>query len=223
MANQYNGTSSNSGAWTSTQAYVFAIICLVIGVAVGYFVRGSGSTSTSVNPAVQQQSAGMGQTQPTPEQMKHMADTSAAPILQQLKSSPNDPSLLAQAGNVYYDAQQYPEAIDYYKKALAVKPNDAAVRTDMATAIWYTGDADGALAEFNKALAAEPNKAQTLFNMGMVKWRGKMDIQGAIADWEKLLQTNPNYPERQQVEELLAQVKQHSNIAPGTKTTKPIQ
>ena len=56
--------------------------------------------------------------------------------------------------------------------------------------------------------------------MGMVKWQAKMDAKGALAAWQKLLQTNPNYPERAKVEELMAQVKQHQNIQPGTATNK---
>ena len=221
MAN--NNSTSNSGSWSSSQAYVFAIICLVIGVAAGYFVRGSGSTATPAIATTQASGSAMGSGQITPEQLKHMADTQVAPILQQIKNSPNDPTLLAQAGNVYYDAQLYQEAIEYYKKALALDPKSASIRTDMATAIWYLGDADTAITELNMALLAEPNKAQTLFNLGMIKWRGKMDVKGAVADWEKLLKTSPDYPERQHVEELLAQVKQHSTIAPGTKSSKPIQ
>jgi cytochrome c-type biogenesis protein CcmH/NrfG len=221
MANK-NVSTSNTASWTSSQAYVFAIICLVIGVAAGYFVRGSGGPAAS--PAgTAQSSAAMGSGQVTPEQLKHMADTQVAPILAQLKNSPKDPALLAQAGNVYYDAQIYQDAIEYYKKALALDPKSASIRTDMATAIWYLGDADTAITELNMALLAEPNKAQTLFNLGMIKWRGKMDVKGAVAEWEKLLKTSPEYPERQHVEELLAQVKQHSAIAPGTKSSKPIQ
>jgi cytochrome c-type biogenesis protein CcmH/NrfG len=223
MANN-NRSTSTSTPWSSTQAYVFALICLVIGIACGYFVRGSGNPSADVAAAQGQPSAAMsGSAQVTPEQLKHMADTQVAPILQQIKSSPNDPALLAQAGNVYYDAQLYQDAIEYYKKALAINPKSASVRTDMATAMWYLGDADSAITELNLALVAEPNKAQTLYNLGMIKWRGKMDVKGAVTDWEKLLKTSPDYPERQHVEELLAQVKQHTTIAPGTKTSKPVQ
>jgi len=223
MANSHSSTNSN-GAWTSSQAYIFAIICLVIGVAVGYFVRGSGS---AVDPHAGHnhgpETAGTGSTQVTPEQLRHMADTQAKPVLEQLKNAPNDPTLLAQAGNIYYDAQIFQQAVEYYKKSLAIKPNDSNVRTDLGTAIWHLGDADGAIAEFNKALQSEPDKAPALFNMGLVKWQGKMDIPGAIADWEKLLKVHPEYQDRSQVEQLLAQVKQHANIAPGTKSTKPIQ
>src|SRR5947209_7378470 len=81
--------SSNSSSWTSTQAYVLALICLVVGVAVGYFVRGSASPAAPT-AAVEQASsaqapAGMGAMDPskvTPEQLKHMVEKQVEPIQQ---------------------------------------------------------------------------------------------------------------------------------------------
>ncbi|HST11875.1 MAG TPA: tetratricopeptide repeat protein [Terriglobales bacterium] len=145
-----------------------------------------------------------------------MADKQASPLLDELQKDPANPELLAKVGNVYYDAQQYPVAIDYYQRVLKVKPADASVRTDMATAYWYTGSADTAIAEFNRALADEPNKPNALFNLGVVQWQGKMDIKGALATWQRLLDTNPNYEGKAKVVELMAQVKKHSGIQPGT-------
>jgi cytochrome c-type biogenesis protein CcmH/NrfG len=159
--------------------------------------------------------------QPTPEQMKQMADAQAAPLIEKLKADPNNSELLVSVGNYYYDAQQYPIAVDYYGRALQAKPSDAAVRTDMATAYWYMQDPDRAIAEFNKALTYEPNKANTLFNLGLVKWQGKMDIKGAVADWEKLLATNPNYEAKDKVEQMIAEAKKHSGVKPGT-PAKPL-
>jgi cytochrome c-type biogenesis protein CcmH/NrfG len=49
-----------------------------------------------------------------------------------------------------------------------------------------------------------------LFNSGIVKWQGKKDAKGAIADWEQLLKTNPGYPERQKVEDLMSKAKEHA-------------
>jgi len=148
--------------------------------------------------------------------MKKMADVSAAPLLEKLKADPGNSGLLANLGNIYYDTQQYPEAIDYYRRALQIQPADAAVRTDMATAIWYAGDADTAIAEFNKSLSYEPTKANTLFNLGIVKWQGKMDIPGAVAAWQKLLEANPNYEGKEKVQELIAQAKKHAGVKAGT-------
>jgi tetratricopeptide (TPR) repeat protein len=110
----------------------------------------------------------------------------------------------------------YPTAIEYYQRALKVRPEDVGIRTDMATAFWYIGNADGAIEEFNKALSYDPNRANTLFNLGVVKWQGKMDIDGAVAVWEKLLQTNPNYEGRDKVEQMIAQAKKHAGVKPGT-------
>lgn len=155
--------------------------------------------------------------QPTAEQLRQMADAKAAPQIERLKSDPANPDLLTTIGNSYYDAQQYPVAVDYYGRALQAKPSDASVRTDMATAYWYMGDTDRAIAEFDKALSYEPNKANALFNLGLVKWRGRMDVNGAVADWEKLLATNPNYEGKDKVEQLIAEAKKHAGVKPGTK------
>jgi tetratricopeptide (TPR) repeat protein len=144
--------------------------------------------------------------------MKQMADTQAAPIIEKLKSDPRNPGLLASVGNIYYDTQQYPTAIEYYARSLKEQPADTGVRTDMATAYWYTGNADTAIAEFQKSLSYEPTKANTLFNLGMVEWQGKMDIKAAVTAWQKLLDTNPNYEGREKVEHLIAQARKHSSL-----------
>jgi cytochrome c-type biogenesis protein CcmH/NrfG len=159
--------------------------------------------------------------QPTPEQMKKMADTTAAPQLEKLKSDPNNPDLLASIGNVYYDVQIYPTAIDYYQRALKARPDDVSIRTDLGTAEWYTGSTDAAIEEFNQALSYDPNNANTLFNLGIVKWQGKMDIDGAVAAWQKLLEKNPNYEAKDRVEQLIAQAKKHEGAKAGT-PAKPL-
>jgi tetratricopeptide (TPR) repeat protein len=161
-------------------------------------------------------------TQPSAEQMKKMAETQAAPLLDKLKSDPNNADLLASLGNIYYDTQQFPAAIGYYQQVLKAQPSNAAVRTDMATAYWYTGNADTSIAELQKSLSYEPNKANTLFNLGIVEWQGKMDIDKALATWQKLLDTNPNYEGKAKVLELMAQVKKHAGVKPGT-PAKPLQ
>jgi tetratricopeptide (TPR) repeat protein len=222
MANTNQTTSTQ---WTGVQAYTLAVICLLVGIAGGWLIRGSQSpagapesASASTAAAPQDASAQQG---PTPAQLQHMADTQVAPITEKLKSDPNNADLLASAGNVYYDAQQYPTAIDYYRRALKAQPANTSVRTDMATAYWYTGDANAAIAEFKKSLSYEPNKANTLFNLGIVEWQGKMDINAAVATWQKLLETNPHYEGKDKVLELMAQAQKHTGVKPGT-PAKPL-
>jgi cytochrome c-type biogenesis protein CcmH/NrfG len=218
---------ATSTEWTSTQAYTVAVICLLVGIAGGWLIHGSqppavtGPAEAASAPASAETGASTASQMPAPARLKEMADTQTAPLVERLKSDPNNTDLLANIGNIYYDAQQYPTAIEYYQRALTAQPENTDLRTDMATAYWYTGNPDTAIAEFKKALSYEPNKANTLFNLGIVQWQGKMDAASALATWQKLLDTNPNYEGKEKVLDLMAQAKQHSGIKPGT-TAKPL-
>lgn len=198
--------------WTAVQAYVLAVFCLLLGVTLGYLFRGSASPAVENTASTQQNfnpPQGMGN-QPSPEQQRAMFEKASAPLRDRLNKNPNDFETLVKLGNLYYDSRQYPDAIDLYDRALKIHPDTADVRTDLGTAYWYTGEADKAIAEFQKSLKVNPNHPGTWFNMGIVKWQGKMDPAGAVQCWEELLKRNPNYQQKQQIEELIAKAKQHS-------------
>jgi len=112
-------------------------------------------------------------------------------------------------GNIYYDGQAYPQAIDYYGKSLQIDPKNPDVITDLGTAYWYTGDPDKAIDDFKKSLALRPNHPGTMFNLGIVMWQGKKDPKGAIVVWEQLLKANPNYDQKDQVQMLIERAKMH--------------
>jgi cytochrome c-type biogenesis protein CcmH/NrfG len=201
---------------------------LIVGLVVGYLFRGSASagmnaasSASSTPPPGMNPSTGQ-QAQVTPEQMKHMADKQAEPLRARLQTTPDDPALLAQIGNIYYDTQNYKEAIQYYDRSLKLDPKNADVRTDLGTSYYYLGDADRAIQEFQIALQKDAKHAQTMFNMGMVQWQGKGDAKGAVASWERLLKVAPDYPGRARVEELVKRAKEHTTMAPGTKTDKAV-
>ena len=131
------------------------------------------------------------------------------------------PPLPPQPSNLYYDAQQYKEAISYYDRSLKIDPKNANVRTDLGTAYFYLGDSDRALSEFQTTLKYTPNHAQTMFNIGMVRWRGKMDVKGAVAAWQDLLAKNPDFPDKAKVQQLIAEASRHSNINMKNNQPKP--
>jgi tetratricopeptide (TPR) repeat protein len=152
-----------------------------------------------------------------------MADTQAQPLLAQLKSEPNNAELLYKIGNVYYDAQQYPDSVKYYESSLKIDPKATDVRTDLGTAYHLMGQPDRAISEYDEVLKVDGKHANALFNEGMVKWQDKMDLNGAVAAWKRLLETNPNYPQRDNVQRLIAQAEQHLSLKSGMKTDKPAQ
>lgn len=193
--------------WSSAQAYGLAVFCLLLGVALGYLFRGSASPATVAPKAA----APQGAVQPQPEgDAKAALAQAAAPLLAAVTSNPNDYDSLVLLGNVYYDAKDFPNAIQYYTRALAIRPENPDVRTDMGTAFWYTGNADRALTELQTSLKYRPGHPQTLFNLGWVRWQGKADPKGAVESWEQLLKANPSYPQKQQIEQYIAKAKEHA-------------
>jgi cytochrome c-type biogenesis protein CcmH/NrfG len=205
--------TAERGSWTGTQAYILALFCLVLGVTLGYLFRGSASpaAATTVASAADGSAASTStQAQLTPAQQKEMLDQSVAPLLETLKTNPDDVDTITKVGNLYYDGRQYQEAVKYYQLAAKSQPKNADLLTDLGTSLWYTGDADGAIAEFQTALKYQPNHPGTLFNLGIVRWQGKSDPKGAVQAWEQLLQTNPDYPQKQQLQEYIEKAKQHA-------------
>jgi cytochrome c-type biogenesis protein CcmH/NrfG len=197
------------GSWTSREAYLLALVCLLVGAALGYFFRGSASTIPA--PAAQvapggsaQPASGMPPAPSAPLTVEALAPL-AAPLLAAVKTDSNNADALVQLGNLYYDHKLYSEAIPWYARALELRPKDVNVRTDLGTAYWYSGDAKKAIAEYNKSLAVDPAHSATLLNVGIVKLNGLNDPAGAIAAWEKLLKLNPQFPEKQKVLDLIAQ------------------
>jgi cytochrome c-type biogenesis protein CcmH/NrfG len=201
-------TRSQSPAWTGLQAYGLAAFCLVLGVALGYLFRGSASPAAPMSATSTQQDVGS-QKPPSAEAQAALAQA-AAPYLEAVNRNPGDYDSLVKLGNIYYDGQQFSSAIQYYQQALAIHPENPDVRTDMGTAYWYAGDADNALAALQTSLKYQPGHPQTLFNLGWVRWQGKQDPKGAIDAWQQLLKANPDYPQKQQIEQYIAKAKEHA-------------
>ncbi|MGA3055338.1 MAG: tetratricopeptide repeat protein [Candidatus Korobacteraceae bacterium] len=223
-----SGTTTTN--WTATQTYAMAAVCLLIGVLVGYLVRGSAKPAAQASPASaeMQQAAttppsAAGQQQqkmPTLDDMKRMADKQADPLLAKLKTDPKNVDLLNQIALTYKATHQFKEAVAYFQKALDVDPKNVPIRTDMASCMYYTGDVDGALAELDKSLTYDPKHPGTLMNIGIIKWRGKNDVNGAVAAWEKLLKLNPNFPQKAVIEQLITQAQQQKNTAQSSTQPK---
>lgn len=176
----------------AAQVYSMAVLCVLIGLGVGYLMR---SSQLAVQPAQNAphvaSQATAGPHHPTLEQIQQIADKQAAPLLEKLKSNPNDSSLLVQVAAIYHTSHRFKEAADCYSKVLQSDPKNVAIRTRLASSLYRNGDIDGAITQLNQALAYDPKDANALFDLGMIKLQGKSDGKGAIAAWQRLLKTNP--------------------------------
>jgi len=124
-----------------------------------------------------------------------------------VKANPQNKAAMVDLGNLYYDADRFPEAITWYSATLALDPNNTDVRTDMATAYFYSGDVARAIAEGRRVLEQEPTKVQAMMNMGV--WLANQtpaDTAGAIAWWRKVIALYPNTPDAKQAQEKIDQI-----------------
>lgn len=190
---------------------VYAVATLAVGGLMGYVLAIQGTRSTGSVAAA-----------PSSAQT-----TSTAPVVDEdalrayrdiLVRDPKNLQAAVSAANLLYDAQRYGEAIPLYQQAFTLNPSDINVSTDLGTALWYAGRPDEALAQYDQSLALNATHAQTLFNVGIVKSQGKRDYVGAIAAWQKLLASNPSYPDVAKVRSLIADAQQKSGAPLPTRT-----
>lgn len=216
MGENMTNEPAESG-WKASQVYIMATVCLGLGVALGYLFRGSEvHPSPAPAPAIAAaatQNPGASPAMPSLEQMQQMAEKKAQPLLDKLKTDPNNADLLTQVAHIYEATHQFKAAADYYSKALDVDPKNLATRTALASNLYYNGDVDGALGQLQECLRRSPRDPNSLFNEGMIRLKGKNDPKGAVAAWQQLLKSNPDLDEgkKNQVEKLIASAKQSNN------------
>lgn len=200
--------------WRTKVVYGMATVCLLLGLAIGYLLRGSESPAGKVSSPTQPNSAdpsAQGSQMPSLEQMKAMADRKAEPLLKKLKSDPKNKDLLIEIASFYKSAHQFKDAAAYLDRALQVDPQNIAIRTEMASCLYFDGNVDGALSALQESLRQNPKDANALFNLGLIRWKGKDDPTGAVAAWKELLKTNPNLEKKPIVESMIAEAQGKSH------------
>jgi len=108
-----------------------------------------------------------------------------------LKKNPNDLSALIELGNLYFDYGQFQSAINMYQRALKIDPRNSDVRTDLAVSYFNLGVTETAESELQKVIKMNPNHAMAYYNLGIVLWRGKGDLDNALKAFTKYLELQP--------------------------------
>jgi cytochrome c-type biogenesis protein CcmH/NrfG len=116
-----------------------------------------------------------------------------------VKKDPKNLPAWVELGNLYFDTDQPKEAIEAYSQYLAIKPNNADVRTDMGIMFRKLGQFDRAIEEFRKAAQSDPKHINSRYNIGLVLLHDKQDIKGAVKAWEDYLKVDPNSEKAQRI------------------------
>jgi len=109
-------------------------------------------------------------------------------------------------GKQAFSKQDFPKAIEAFKKVLADDPNNPEAHTYMGYILIQAGHGDGALMAFDKALSQAPNFPMALWGKGMVLYQDKKDYAGARQVLEQLLSLIPAGEERNEVIKVLATI-----------------
>ncbi len=120
----------------------------------------------------------------------------AISVMQEVTTADSTKDLLwAYLGEAYMGGKKYPEAVDAYQKAVAIKGDSALYHNALANAYNKAGQSDKSIEEYNKVAQMDPAGAATAyFNMGAVYTNaGKSD--DAIAAFDKAIAIDPNRAE----------------------------
>lgn len=177
-------------------AIVFGIAGALFGLIVGW-VLGSQQTAARARLAAPVAQAAPAQQAAAPPRATPVDPARVKALEEAAGQNPKDVQPRVQLANLFFDAEQYPQAITWYEQALALNPNDTNVSTDLGVAYYYTNQPDRALAQFDKSLAIDPTHTKTLLNVGIVRAFGKQDLAGAGKAWQQVVDIAPNSPEGQ--------------------------
>lgn len=128
-------------------------------------------------------------------------------LKQAIEKNPKDAEALTRLANFFQDAHKWDQAAEYYKRALAVRPDDVAVRTDMGSCLRELGRPDEAIQEFRKSLETDPKHWQTWLNLGIVSLYDKHDTATAASAFGKVEELNPSYEKLPELKEAVRQAR----------------
>jgi tetratricopeptide (TPR) repeat protein len=154
---------------------------------------------------------------PTPKQeagrQQQQADevrNRIAGLERMLTVSPDNPDVLIQLGNDYFDIGNHEKAVEYYRKAISLNPRNPGVLTDMGISYRKLGKPKESVEAFRRALEVDPDHDVTLFNLGIVLRDDLQDPQGALKAWETFLEKSPESPHAVMVRPWVKQLRERT-------------
>ncbi|MCP5048087.1 MAG: tetratricopeptide repeat protein [bacterium] len=183
-----------------TTTLLIGVGCLVagflIGIAYSYLGSGGKQSARSVVARQQQPQQQPRQQAQNPAQKPNAgAPSQGTPpifqIRQRLEKNPKDAEAWAQLGHMYFDIQQYEEAIGAYRKHLELKPDNANVWTDMGVMYRRSKKPGEAVNCFDRAIKIDAKHEQARFNKGIVLMFDMKKVKEGLDSWRELVKLNP--------------------------------
>ena len=103
-----------------------------------------------------------------------------------------NPSAYYEQHYVYNKDGKYGLAIDYYQKALNLKPGDYKILCNLGTAYYNNKDNTNAIANWDKALNSNPDDVIIHYNLSQA-YSAQNNMDKAIEELENVLLINPDF------------------------------
>jgi tetratricopeptide (TPR) repeat protein len=174
----------------AAQSIVMLLLGILVGFAGGYFAAGGGRPET---PAAKPVAAAEGATG------DRLADLSRAVV-----RDPENPELLMDLGNLYYDREDWDKAIAMYEKARRKAPKNANLLSDLGAAHRNRGEFDLAVAYFQKAGESDSTHWQSLLNWVLVETFDRKDGKAAQRVFDDLKKRYPEIPQLDKIQEKIS-------------------
>ena len=106
-------------------------------------------------------------------------------------------------GNVYLHKEMYDDAIDHFQVAISLQPNDTLIRYHLSLAYLRASEFSNAETSLRELIRVDPTYWVAYHRLGevLIALDKKDEAQSVL---ESLLEANPNYSGRAEVESILA-------------------
>jgi len=137
----------------------------------------------------------------------------------EVAANPNNVDAWIALGNIWFDSNNPQKAVESYNKALALRPDDANVLTDLGVMYRRQGMPGQAIAAFDRAAAADSRHEIARFNKGIVQIFDLKDINAGLETWQELVKVNPaaTAPDGKPISQMIVDFKAKMAAQEGSK------
>ncbi len=175
------------------QSVVMLFVGVLLGFGAGYFAGGGGRSAGSGMPAATGPGAAAGDR--------------LAELTQSLDRDPENPEILMDLGNLYYDREDWDRAVATYEKARRKAPKNPNLLSDLGAAHRNRGEFELAVAYFQKARESDANHWQSLLNWLLLEAYDRRDAAAAQRLFDEVKQRYPEIPQIDKIQEQISSIR----------------
>jgi tetratricopeptide (TPR) repeat protein len=175
------------------ESLVFGVAGAFLGLIAGWLIGSQQPSARTAAPVAQQAAAPASAPANSAATNKVVLDEAEVKRLKDIcEKDPSNATPRTQLGNLYFDAERYPDAIEWYTKALELDPGVPASWANRGTARLVKGDFRGTIDDCTKALELDPTNPDVSTDLG-VSYYYQNQPDKALAQFKHSLEIDPKH------------------------------